>query len=261
MKHVNEPLRPPRRINPELPYPLVTLIEKMLAKRPEGRPQNYDDLIMQIDRIGVALSSTSAMSAAQVLGKPARRTDAGSEPAADAGAARQSSRNLIWVPAALALALLVGWILLDLSGGEPPDTLQSIPTRPAPALQATGSTVQPAPAGGGTEAAADPLPAREFPARPSRADQPDLQIFEKSHEITADGQLRIAGRVINSGQSRATGGKVRIGLVDDDGETVDSVEVDLSPPLLGPGEIGSFDASFADPQAGFRVSLEVSWVW
>jgi eukaryotic-like serine/threonine-protein kinase len=49
MKHVNDPLRPPRELNPEIPEELNALITKLLAKDPDSRyesaAQLADDLL------------------------------------------------------------------------------------------------------------------------------------------------------------------------------------------------------------------------
>jgi len=59
LKHAREPVRNPRQLTPGLPYPLVILIQKMLAKRPEDRPQTYDALLRELDRLGAGAAAES----------------------------------------------------------------------------------------------------------------------------------------------------------------------------------------------------------
>lgn len=50
IKHMNEPLRSPRAVNPAIPYPIASAIQKMMAKRPGERFQEYDALIRELER-------------------------------------------------------------------------------------------------------------------------------------------------------------------------------------------------------------------
>src|SRR5881296_572176 len=50
VKHMSEPLRSPRAVNPSVPYPVASAIQKMMAKRPGERFQDYDALIRELER-------------------------------------------------------------------------------------------------------------------------------------------------------------------------------------------------------------------
>src|SRR5437899_6395567 len=50
VKHMSEPLRSPRAVNPAVPYPIASAIQKMMAKRPGERFQDYDALIRELER-------------------------------------------------------------------------------------------------------------------------------------------------------------------------------------------------------------------
>src|SRR6266699_1690655 len=50
VKHMSEPLRSPRAVNPAVPYPVAAAIQKMMAKRPGERFQDYDALIRELQR-------------------------------------------------------------------------------------------------------------------------------------------------------------------------------------------------------------------
>ncbi|HEV8202038.1 MAG TPA: protein kinase, partial [Candidatus Polarisedimenticolia bacterium] len=60
LKHMNEPLKSPRAINADIPFPIASIVQKMMAKRPGERFQDYDALLRDLDR---ALSETRAMPA------------------------------------------------------------------------------------------------------------------------------------------------------------------------------------------------------
>src|SRR5207249_2849744 len=63
VKHMNEPLRSPRAVNPAVPYPVASAIQKMMAKRPDERFQHYDALIRELER---ALATIDADASGQV---------------------------------------------------------------------------------------------------------------------------------------------------------------------------------------------------
>ncbi|MBN2392881.1 MAG: protein kinase [Anaerolineae bacterium] len=59
MKHVNDPLPLPRRINPEIPEPLERIVFKSLAKKPEDRYQSAAEMAVALrtaaEEAGIAL--------------------------------------------------------------------------------------------------------------------------------------------------------------------------------------------------------------
>src|SRR5262245_44518498 len=50
LKHMNEPLRSPRAVNAGIPFPLAAVIQRMMAKNPGERFQDYDALVDALDR-------------------------------------------------------------------------------------------------------------------------------------------------------------------------------------------------------------------
>jgi len=50
LKHMNEPLRSPRALNAGIPFPIAAAIQRMMAKNPGERFQDYDALIDALDR-------------------------------------------------------------------------------------------------------------------------------------------------------------------------------------------------------------------
>jgi eukaryotic-like serine/threonine-protein kinase len=114
MKHVNDPLRPPRELNPEIPEELNALITKLLAKDPDGRYQSAAQLAQDLRRLhdglppinaglpGDAAGSTRVAPRATVPLPPAPR--------------RATGLSTPWIlAAALALAALLGGIGWGLS--------------------------------------------------------------------------------------------------------------------------------------------------
>src|SRR5260221_6239980 len=57
LKHLCEPVRSPRALNPNIPYPIASVVQRMMAKRPGERFQDYDALIREIDRAVSAAAS------------------------------------------------------------------------------------------------------------------------------------------------------------------------------------------------------------
>ena len=60
MKHVNEPLRPPKELNPEIPEGMNAIVTKLLAKDPEDRYANADELADDLWRFRRGISPTAA---------------------------------------------------------------------------------------------------------------------------------------------------------------------------------------------------------
>jgi serine/threonine protein kinase len=62
MQHVNEPPRPPREANPEVPEDLAALTLKLLAKRPEDRYPSASALMQDLERVRYGLPPAVAAS-------------------------------------------------------------------------------------------------------------------------------------------------------------------------------------------------------
>ena len=60
MKHVNEPLRPPIELNPRVPRGMNALVTKLLAKDPEDRYADADELADDLWRVNRGLEPVSA---------------------------------------------------------------------------------------------------------------------------------------------------------------------------------------------------------
>jgi eukaryotic-like serine/threonine-protein kinase len=60
MKHVNEPLRPPVQLNPRIPKGMNALVTKLLAKDPEDRYADADELADDLWRVNRGLEPVAA---------------------------------------------------------------------------------------------------------------------------------------------------------------------------------------------------------
>jgi eukaryotic-like serine/threonine-protein kinase len=60
MKHVNEPLRPPIELNPRIPRGMNALVTKLLAKDPEDRYADADELAEDLWRVNRSLEPVAA---------------------------------------------------------------------------------------------------------------------------------------------------------------------------------------------------------
>src|SRR5215212_7269863 len=65
MKHVNEPLRPPREVNPRIPEGMNALVTKLLAKDPEDRYASADELADDLWRVHRGLPPVAADASGQ----------------------------------------------------------------------------------------------------------------------------------------------------------------------------------------------------
>jgi len=116
MKHLNEPLRPPKELNPEIPEDLNALVSKLLAKDPEDRYESAAELGEDLRRKYDGLSPVSA----GPIVDDTRETRVATEATAPLPltAATRSWRRMPWVLAVtLALLALLGGIGWALSQG------------------------------------------------------------------------------------------------------------------------------------------------
>jgi predicted Ser/Thr protein kinase len=285
LKHAREPVRSPRHFSPDLPVPVVTLTQRMLAKRPEDRPKDYDALIHELDRLLAPIG-------AGVEGRSATGVTS-NRPVAAAMAPRPggSSSGFLVLAAAFLLGLIATWGFLkqhhaSLHPGEAGKPIEASLSR---GLLAGGSFGHPGaeseeapPASPGVPAtnpaetriistSAEVLPpslvsprhpAADLPPRLERlreAARANLQFVENSHEITLDGRLKVKGTVYNSGLAAAAEIKVRITLTDPSGTVLSTSESSLSPPFLSSRQTGSFEVLFPDPHQSISIKAELSW--
>jgi eukaryotic-like serine/threonine-protein kinase len=110
MKHVTEPLRPPRRLNPAIPEEMNALVVKLLAKDPAERYGSAAELLADLERVRDGL-----------LPAPGVRAETRTQPREPQAPPRRVarprrrrvSRNL--TVAAVAMLALLGTVMLGLS--------------------------------------------------------------------------------------------------------------------------------------------------
>lgn len=239
VQHLREPVPELRQVNPEVPLPLATLIQRMLAKRPGARPQDYDELIRQLDRIEAALAEPAAGPARPVTAEPSVKP----EPPKANFAGRLFAISL------LAIALLVGGAMTLRRGGDEPSAQQHDGLAP---LDSEGAAVIP-------DEVRPPVTIRQLETRPA-AGRAELQFVDTVQQYTSDGRLHVTGGVTNLGGGTASGIKVKITLADDGGELIESTEVLVSPGQLEVGDSGSYEAFFSSPPSQVQVRLQVNWL-
>jgi serine/threonine-protein kinase len=129
MKHVNEPLRPPKEVNPEIPESMNALVVRLLAKNPQDRYADAEALADDLWRIRRGLAPTAGRTAVAGASVPMSSMQATT---VEAPAPKASARKLRRLPIpVLLLALLaligLGWALSspfhdfglgDLLGGQ-----------------------------------------------------------------------------------------------------------------------------------------------
>jgi len=295
LKHVREPLRSPRQFSPELPVPLVTLTQRMLAKRPEDRPKDYDALLREMDRLLSPIGGSSEGRPVMLGGPPseARNPGAGaSVPARDLPAQPGGSSSGLWIIGSiLALGLIAVWGFLKQSRASaeafpPAQTVQagvsSAPSQSGDAASAANPAQTPS---SPDSAPVDPYATRilstsaevtppqlggagsrhhtfDLPPRLERLKEvgrANLQFVENTHEITLDGRLKVKGTVYNAGLAAASEIKVHVALTDPDGNVIVSGDATLSPPFLSGQQSGTFEVLFPDPHRSISIKAELTW--
>jgi serine/threonine protein kinase len=123
MKHLNEPLRPPRALNPEISEGLNSLITKLLAKDPEDRYESAAELAEDLRRVRYGLPPIAAGPSPDDSGDTRVATQARvPTPPTATRSWRRTPWTLLAILALLTLLGGVGWALSQGLGeqGSPP---------------------------------------------------------------------------------------------------------------------------------------------
>ena len=266
LKHMNEPLKSPRAIDARIPFPIASIVQKMMAKRPGERFQDYDALLRDLDR---ALAETQAIPAgapntATVRRRaPAAATETGydvrtgallrapaparaSRPAAAPEAEPAAApRSLPILPIGLMIAvaaLVTGGVWRRLTEAPP-----NVPAAAAPTLEGEGTyTTRPAHSAG--------LAGGAVP-NGSRA---SLVFLSNDHDILPNGGgLKVTGRVQNAGSGEAKSSRVRVRVLLDNGTVAAQAETALQPATLQPGQVAAFEIhlDYDGPVGTLRAEL------
>ena len=293
LKHMNEPLRSPRALNADVPFPVAAIIQKMMAKRPNERFQDYDALIAAIDR---ALADLAPDGVVDPVGATVKRASIEGAPGAVAGAApgatpSGSARTLPIGPRGAARRPQPGVAVEPDSGVDPAAARRGLPLLPALLMIAVAGLLAMAAwkkiAGtdeslvvGSSEPAATGETAPTLSAEGSFTTRPashaggqpapgmvgmpatrgaELVFLENDHDNLPQGGLRVHGRVRNSGTAPARLARVRMKMLMSGGQVAAQAETDLRPGSLAPGQIGAFDVTldYGGPSATIRS--EIVW--
>jgi predicted Ser/Thr protein kinase len=250
VQHLKEPVPSLRHINPDVPIPLAALIQRMLAKRPNARPQSYDDLLAQLDRVELAMSqelpaAASATVVADKVGEP--------------GSGPGFATKLFGFGLATLIVLGIAGIALRLNEGAAVQSVLEPASGPArsPLPESTAAAF---PTAEQTPSARPPVrPRGSEPTDRASPDRAELEFLGARQEITDDGRLRVTGQVTNTGAGRATGITVRVVLTNDVGQAIESIEVPVQPTSLGAGESADYEVYFSNPPSRSQVRLEINW--
>ena len=130
MKHVNEPVRPPREIDPGIPEGMNAIVTKLMAKDPEDRYADADELADGLRRVNRGLEPVAA-GVARTHRPPPHRTSVPSQnltremPKPRPGPApRRRRRGLPWLLFALAAILLTLGVLGGLQAVLGPEAMK-----------------------------------------------------------------------------------------------------------------------------------------
>ena len=141
LKHVNEPPRPPKLLNPDIPAGIDALVLMLLAKHPKDRYGSVMELLSDLERVRDGLPPTLAL---QATTQPLGQAPHAALRRVDVAGRRRTSRTL--AVAAIAIAALLGTFLFGLlqdgSGSETLPRAQGFAREilDAPARAATNTT-------------------------------------------------------------------------------------------------------------------------
>ena len=278
VRHMNDPLRPPRAANPTVPYPISALIQRMMAKRPGERFQDYDALLKELDRaLGASAATTTLPATAGVAvatggaGRPETRGQRPVRPGAAAQPATGPQRSSSWMGTALIVmlgGLIVAGVVLKGRGKNEGDVAATPRATTGIEISSAlpGSEGNLSESSGPTElqSASVNRPGlsalRSRKARRSRsALPPKLKIARHDHELRADGRLRIFGEVRNTGGGAALDARVRIKVLDNLDREIGRREAPLYPTTIDPFGAARFEVMFDDAADFSSISAEVFW--
>jgi predicted Ser/Thr protein kinase len=280
VKHMSEPLRSPRAANPSVPYAVASAIQKMMAKRPGERFQDYDALIRELERalatIGPDLAAPSraavtagtqtwsGMTGAEMRGRALK------QPAAETPA---PSRGVSWIP--MVLAVLLGGLAIagvvkqrrtseqEARRAEPMQVAASVPEAPAGAGTAPGGPVTFTNRAGDARLGLASRPGgveERLRERFQRRNRANLSFVENDHSVLPDGRLKVFGRIQNNGGNTASQARVRVRILLDSGSVAAEAETPLNPPIVPPQGTATFELPLDYTGPVGTIKAELVWV-
>ncbi|HYV85630.1 MAG TPA: serine/threonine-protein kinase [Patescibacteria group bacterium] len=271
LKHMNEPLRSPRALNAAIPFPIAAIIQKMMAKNPAERFQDYDSLLRELERATcdtrvasveepdpAARTRRRSPLAAPMAPRPDRPPTPRERAAREIAAEARPATSLPLLPAGLmivAIALVGAAVWRHVSDATDESG--------APAAAPSAAAMTPTMSGEGsfTEKSALSAPA----GRPAgaggalRDGRADLIFLTNDHDSLPGGGLRVSGRVQNRGNAQARQARVRVKVVLDNGQVAAQGDTDLRPQTLLPGQSAAFDLTLDYSGPAGTIRAEIIW--
>jgi serine/threonine protein kinase len=150
LRHLSDPPEPLSRIRPDLPEPLCQLVHRLLAKKPEDRPQTAREVFREIRRIQTSLAGAAAQDLDGEDVEDASPPDPGRPAAAPSSVSfpQASLRRWLWpvVGASVAVAVVGGalvglWLRADSSQASPGSGSLPRPGSAATSLRGPGNAM------------------------------------------------------------------------------------------------------------------------
>jgi protein kinase-like protein len=284
VKHMSEPLRSPRAVNPAVPYPIASAIQKMMAKRPGDRFQDYEALIRELERAlaTIAVESGAPDRAGAAAAAPSWSGTTGAEMRARTARGRTAAAEGVESPerrsgfswALMALAALLGVLLMAgiakhrraalgvasdvprtfaTTAGDSPSGQRPVETQMTYTTQPSGDAVQ----NGlrGRNMVGERL--RERFGQKVRA---NLSFISNDHAILPDGRIKVFGRVQNTGAGVASQARARIRVLLDNGDTAAEGETPLDPSVVPPQGSATFEIPLDYRGPVGTIKAELIWV-
>ncbi len=284
VKHLSEPLRSPRAVNPSVPYPVAAAIQKMMAKRPGERFQDYDALLRELERALATIGAETpaparaagaqawtGVTGAEIRGRGGRPSSPAATPDAETGG---RSRGVSWIP--MLLAVLLGGLVIagvvkhrraaaaDAARPRPISVAASVPETPTTSDGGIGArmtfTNRSADAPIGPRARAGMSLDERMRERLQKRNRANLSFVSNDHAILPDGRLKVFGRIQNNGGNTAARARVRVRVLLEDGGVAAEGETPLDPPIIPPQGTATFELPLDYSGPVGTIKAELVWI-
>ena len=285
VKHMNEPLRSPRAVNPAVPYPVASAIQKMMAKRAGERFQDYDALIRELERAQSMVGSETpgparagaasvahswtGMTGAELRGRAGRSPHPAAMGSDETPPHTGGFPWVLMVLAALLFVLVVSGVVQHrraalAAAAAAPRTVAGLASEPAPAqppvetqMSFTNRPARDALVQGLRPGMSVDERLRERFRQKSRA---NLSFVSNDHAVLPDGRLNVFGRVQNNGGGVASQARVRVRILLDNGNTAAEGETPLAPSVIPPQGMSTFEIPLDYSGPVGTIKAELIWV-
>ncbi len=282
VKHMSEPLRSPRAVNPAVPYPVASAIQKMMAKRPGERFQDYDALIRELERALATIGAETpaparaagaqgwtGVTGAEIRGRVGRASAPAAGPDAESGT---RSGGISWIP--MLLAVLLGGLVTagivkhrrsaDPARAQPISVAASVPETEGTADVDTGPRTTFTNRSADAPFAAAPRAGMSLNERMrerfQKRNRANLSFLSNDHAILPDGRLKVFGRIQNNGGSTAARARVRVRILLENGGLAAQGETPLDPPIVPPQGTATFELPLDYTGPVGTIKAELVWI-